>query len=90
VGKFGTRGAGRGELCRPYGITIDVYGFILVADAGNNRVSIFTKDGDFVHCFGSCGSAIGEFQCLHGIAVTANGNIYVSDHSNKRIQVFSC
>ena len=30
VGKFGTQGAGMGELSYPTGIAIDMYGFILV------------------------------------------------------------
>ena len=87
VGEFGTYGAGRGQLAYPYGVAVDLYGFILVADT-NNRVSIFDKNGNFVHCFGSLGLAIGQFQ-YPGIAVSANGNVYVSDHNNKRIQVFS-
>ena len=74
----------------PYGVAVDLYGFILVADTDNHRVSIFNKDGNFVHCFGSWGSAIGQFRCPYGIAVSASGNIYVSDHFNKKIQLFSC
>ena len=88
VGKFGTYGAGRGQLSGPHGIAVDLYGFILVADY-NNCVSIFDKNSNFVHCFGSLGSAIGQFQYPYGIAVSANGNVYVSDNNNRRIQVFS-
>ena len=88
VGKFGTCGTGRGQLSGPYGIAVDLYGFILVSDY-NHRVSIFDKNGNFVHCFGSPGSAIGQFQYPYAIAVSANGNVYVSDSNNKRIQVFS-
>ena len=89
MGKFSTYGAGRGQMDHPNGVAVDLYGFILVADTFNNHVSIFDKNGNFVHCFGSLGSAIGQFQYPHGIAVSANGNVYVSDHKNKRIQVFS-
>ena len=88
VGKFGTYGAGRGQLQRPDGVAVDLYGFILVSDY-NDRVSIFDKNGNFVHSFGSYGTAIGQFQYPFGIAVSANGNVYVSDNNNKRIQVFS-
>ena len=87
VGKFGTYGAGRGELSSPYGVAVDMYGFILVTDA-NNHVSIFDKSGNFTYCFGSQGSAIGQFWYPHGIAVNANGNVHVSDKDNRRIQVF--
>ena len=32
MGKFGTHGTGRGQLNRPYGVAVDLYGFILVAN----------------------------------------------------------
>ena len=89
VGKFGTRGSGVAQLDNPFGVSVDLYGFILVVDTWNHRVSIYDKDGVFINCFGSMGSAIGQFRHPYGIAVSANGNIYVSDHSNKRIQIFS-
>ena len=89
MGKFGTSGTGPGQLNCPRGITVDLYGFILVADTKNHRVSIFDKDGSYISCFGSEGSAIGQFQSPYRIAVSADGNIYVSDRENKRIQIFS-
>ena len=89
VGKFGTRGTGRGQLFKSVGITTDIYGFILVTDCGNNRVSIFDKDGAFVHSFGSKGSNHGQFSSPYGIAISPTGDIYISDCINKRIQIFS-
>ena len=81
---------GRGGLLRPFSVAVDLYGFILVADACNDYVAISDKYGNLVHCFGSEGAAVGQFKYPHGIAVSANGDIYVSDHDNKRIQIFSC
>ena len=43
VEKFGTPGSGRGQLDRPYSLTTDLNGFIIVADSDNHRVSIFDK-----------------------------------------------
>ena len=90
IGKFGTKGYGRCEFKDPYGIIGDSYGFIIVADTGNNRVSIFDKHHHCIHCFGSNVSANGQLY-IHprGIAVSPNGSIYVSDFNNKRIQIFS-
>ena len=88
VGKFGIYGTAPGKLINPT-IAVDLYGFILVADTFNHRVSIFDKDGNYISCFGSEGSAIGQFQSPTRIAISADGNIYVSDHKNKRIQIFS-
>ena len=89
VGKFSTRGSGRGQLSWPYSLTTDLYGFIIVADTYNHRVAIFDKDGNCIHCFGSCGSANGQVNYPFGIALSPNGNIYASDHYNKKIQIFS-
>ena len=89
LGKFGTRGSGRGELNTPCSLTADFNGFIIVADTCNHRVSIFDKDHNCIHCFGSNGSGNGQFRDPRGIAVSPNGYIYVSDISNHRIQIFS-
>ena len=89
VGKFGTRGSGRGQLDRPCSLTTDLNGFIIVADICNHRVSIFDQDHNCIHCFGSNGTANGQFSNPYGIAVSPNGSIYVSDIYNKRIQIFS-
>ena len=80
---------GPSQLNRPRGVTVDLYGYILIADSSNNCVSVFDKDSNYINCFGSKGSAIHQFQYPYGIAVSANGNIYVSDHDNQRIQIFS-
>ena len=89
VGKFGTQGSGRGQLDVPFSLTTDLNGFIIVAEYGNHRVSIFDKDHNCIHCFGSNGTDNGQFRYPRGIAVSPNGNIYVSDYDNKRIQIFS-
>ena len=89
LGKFGTRGSGRGQLDRPYGLTTDLNGFIIVADTYNHRVALFDKDNNCIHRFGSYGYANGQFNYPFGIALSPNGNIYVSDVNNKRIQIFS-
>ena len=89
VSKFATQGSAGGQLSRPCSLTTDLYGFILVAEYGNRRVSIFNKDGKFIHCFASRGSDDGKFNGPRGIALSPNANIYVTDSSNKRVQIFS-
>ena len=88
VGKFGTPGCGSGQLKHPYSLTTDLNGFIIVADSGNHRISIFDKDGNYIHCFGSNGSVNGQFSYPDGIALSPDGSMYVSDTWNKRIQIF--
>ena len=89
VGKYDTRGTGRGELKFPCGIAADLYGFIFVTEYSEGHLSIFSKDGVFVHSFGSKGSDRGQFSGPQGIAISSTGEIYVCDADNKRIQIFS-
>ena len=39
--KFGTQGAGPGQMDRPSGVCISPEGYIIIVDFGNNRVQIF-------------------------------------------------
>jgi len=84
----GIKGSGRGQLHRPCSLAVDLHGFIFVSDYTNHRVTVFDKDGIFVHCFGSCGSDDGQFSGPYSIACSPNGSVYVSDYNNKRIQIF--
>ena len=84
VGIIGTEGSDLGQFGHPTGICVDICGFILVADYNNKFVSIFDKDGTFVHCFGH-----GYFSLPCGIAISPAGDIYVSDRGKRRIQMFS-
>ena len=60
-----------------------------MTEHGNNRVSIFDKDGVFIHSFGSYGSGHGQFSWPTGIAINPTGHIYIGGRDNKRIQIFS-
>ena len=87
MGKFGTRGTSSGQLKNPTGVATYMYGFILVTEE-NNRVSIFDKDGRFLHSFGSKGTGNGQFLLPRGIAISPIGDIYICDSNNERIQIF--
>lgn len=85
---FGKEGAGDGELCRPWGICVDLRGRVIVADRSNNRVQIFDKDGNYLAKFGSSGNRPGQFDRPAGITTNTNNHIVVADKDNHRIQVF--
>ena len=52
IGRFGLRGSADGELCRPMGICEDVFGYLLVCDSRNHRISQFDTNGTFIrHVF---------------------------------------
>ena len=76
---------GKDHLNNPTALTIDMSsGLIFVI---NHRVSVFDKDGVFVHRFGSYGSAVGQFFSPYGIAVSPNNDVYVADYGNRRVQI---
>jgi hypothetical protein len=57
---------------------------VAVADCGNNRVSVFSVDGEFVRHIG-----VGELRDPMGVACSALGDVVVADRGNKRVVVFS-
>jgi DNA-binding beta-propeller fold protein YncE len=50
--KQGEPGSGPGELGGPAGLAVDRDGLLWVVDAVNNRVSVYTRQGEFLHAFG--------------------------------------
>jgi sugar lactone lactonase YvrE len=45
---WGEPGTGPGEFNMPHGVWIDRHGRVLVCDRENDRVQVFTQDGEFV------------------------------------------
>ena len=86
--QFGKRGSGKGQLKEPKGIAIDSNDIIYVSECGNNRISIFTREGQFLRLFGTCGQEPGQFNNPTRITISTNGALYVSDSENSRVQVF--
>ncbi|KAI9531866.1 E3 ubiquitin-protein ligase trim71 [Dissostichus eleginoides] len=89
VAAFGNEGEGDGQLCRPWGISVDKEGYVVVADRSNNRVQIFKPCGAFHHKFGSLGSRPGQFDRPAGVACDSQRRIIVADKDNHRVQVFT-
>jgi DNA-binding beta-propeller fold protein YncE len=73
----------------PWGVTVDEFDDVYVADWRNDRIQKFTADGEFVFKFGSSGSADGEFNRPAGVAVDGDGDVYVADSGNDRVQLFN-
>ena len=83
VGRTGTQGGGEGELNYPEGLCIDYNGDVYVADCYNHRVSVFSKDLNFLkHLFTQ------QLCCPRDVKVTTN-SVVLLDSSPNCIHFFS-
>jgi tetratricopeptide (TPR) repeat protein/sugar lactone lactonase YvrE len=62
---------------------------IYVADTGNRRVQIFTRDGIFVNKLADAENQPRRVGRPAAVVTDARGNIYVGDADSKSVQVFS-
>ena len=87
-GSFGTDGATEGLFHYPTNIFVTLTGDIIVSDALNFRVQVFSPKGRFLFAFGHMGDSPGTFSRPKGVAADSDGNIYVVDALFDNIQVF--
>jgi len=79
-----------GSLVWPTAIAIDRGGKVYVADEWLNRISIFSKDGDYLGKWeGRLGEGDGELHGPAGLAFDKDDNLYLVDSLNHRIQKFT-
>ena len=84
VRKFGSKGAGNGQLNSPVGVGLLSNGNIVVSECDGNRLQIFDSQGKFVRIVGA-----GQFKYPIHLFVDSDDNILVADQDNKCIQVFT-
>ncbi len=87
-GSFGTDGMMEGRFHYPTNIFVTSNGKIIVSDALNFRVQVFSPEGRFLFTFGRMGDVPGTFSRPKGVAADSDGNIYVVDALFDNIQVF--
>lgn len=81
---LGCYGKGEGKLYGPKGVTVDSIGMVYVSEERNHRISVFSSDGQFIHCFDG-GNSI---KTPRGLAVDASGVVYVCDKDANSIEFF--
>ncbi len=97
IGQFGQKvlvedagpAAPDGTFMWPAAIALDQHDNAYVADEWLNRISIFSKDGDWLGKWGTPGEREGELNHPSGLAFGANEQLYLVDSRTNRIQVFT-
>jgi ABC-type nitrate/sulfonate/bicarbonate transport system ATPase subunit/sugar lactone lactonase YvrE len=86
---LGQHGKRHGEFIYPVGICKDAAENLYVCEyGGNDRVQVFTRDGEWLREFGSPGTGTAQFQRPSGL-VWHGGKVFVADAINNRVLVFS-
>lgn len=86
---WGTEGSKPWQLNDQAGIVLDLEGFVLVVDTGNNTIQKFASNGTFLDEWGTAGAGPGQFSNPTGMTVQfPQGNVFVADSGNSRIQQF--
>ncbi|XP_070977495.1 E3 ubiquitin-protein ligase NHLRC1-like [Oncorhynchus clarkii lewisi] len=70
---FGRRGRGHGEVCHPVDVAVTPSGYVVVTDAGDGAVKVFTSRGSYVLAVWD------SFQMPWGVDVDSCGHILVTD-----------
>jgi len=78
-----------GAIIWPTAIAINSDGNVYVADEALDRISIYTKDGEFIGKWEKPGDGDGEWSKPSGLVFDKNDVLYMVDSGNNRIQKFS-
>lgn len=91
AGILGVPGSNSTTLNGPYGIKVDSYLNVYVADGNNNRIQMFcanNRSGVTVAGTGVAGNSSTGLNQPRGIAFDEEMNMYVADFINMRVQKF--
>lgn len=86
--KAGIAGSGNGQFKEPKGIAVDEEGYVLVADAANNRLEVFSPSGEYVEKRGLASEPAGIAVAVRTLGSTKYDLIYVVLPSASKIQQY--
>ena len=82
---IGSEGSGDGQFSEPIGLVIDKFNHLIVCDAGNSRLQLFTLDGKYIAQI--AGSFL-EGGYPHFACISNTGIMFVSDSDRHCAHVF--
>ena len=85
--KFGDEGSGQGQFMYPCGVVVDSKNRVIVSDEDNNKVQVFSQDGDWLLTIDGTGND--PFKGPWGLSLDPQGNIHVADVGSNTIKVFT-
>ncbi len=85
---IGSQGSQPGQLLRPIGLALAPDGGLAVVEEGNNRVSLFARDGSFLDTLPRPDAGV-ALERPGGLRFAANGDLYIADTWNYRIQALA-
>jgi ABC-type Fe3+ transport system permease subunit/sugar lactone lactonase YvrE len=90
IDEFGKFGQENGCFIYPTDVAFSPDGRIFVSEyGGNDRISVFTGQKDFLYCFGTPGSGSGQLARPSALCVDpARKCLYVADACNHRIAIY--
>ena len=87
---FGGGGSGNGELDDPEGLAFSVHRRLYVADQGNNRVSVYSESGVFLHSIGAGRDPATALVKPFQVAVDGVERVYVLEQTGSgRISIYN-
>ncbi len=82
-------GDGPGQMVWPVSMCFDSKSRIFITDEHNNRITIFSVDGEYVSHWGVKGGDKGTFNGPAGICIDDADDVYLVDQKNHRIQKYT-
>ena len=73
----------------PYGVAVSNSGEVVLSDCWNHRISVYSREGEYIRSFGSEGASMEQLYSPSGVAITSENHILIADENNNRIQMLT-